>query len=71
MKEYKIFVGTITYALKGRDILRKNGIKARVERMTSGVENHGCGYVILSEGNIEKYSAGSKNCRQNKTEQNK
>lgn len=54
MKEYKIFVGTITYALKGRDILRKNGIKARVERMTSGVENHGCGYVILSEGNIEK-----------------
>ena len=54
MKEYKIFVGTITYALKGRDILRKNGIKARVERMTSRVENHGCGYVILSEGNIEK-----------------
>ncbi len=48
MREYIITTGTITYALKGRDLLRKNGIKARVERITSGKGSSGCGYAIIS-----------------------
>ena len=53
MKEYIIATGTITYALKGRDLLRKNGINARVERMTNRDKNRGCGYVIIVIGDLK------------------
>lgn len=52
MKKFMIITGTITYALKGRDLLRKKGFKARVERSAPVNEGYGCGYVIISEGDI-------------------
>ena len=48
-----IVTGTVTYAVKGRDLLRSKGYKATIERVTSG-ERIGCGYGILAFGDPEK-----------------
>ena len=47
MEKYIISTGTITHAIKGRDILKKQGIKAEIERMKHGAEKYGCGYAII------------------------
>ena len=52
MKRYIITTGTVTYAIKGRDILRKNGFKVRTERIT-GEKTSGCGYAIILDGELE------------------
>ncbi len=51
MKRYIILTGTVTYAIKGRDILRKKGFKVRVERIT-GEKTYGCGYAIILDGEL-------------------
>ena len=56
MQRHIISVGSITYAIKGRDLLRKQGIKAYVEKKTNASGNSGCGYVIVAEGNRQKIS---------------
>ncbi len=52
MKRYLIQVGTVTYAIKGRDLLRKNGFRVKIERKT-GENTYGCGYVIVLEGDLK------------------
>ena len=52
MKRFKIATGTVTYAIKGKDLLRKKGYKASIERK-SGEKIQGCGYAIIFEGDIE------------------
>ena len=52
MKRYEIKTGTVTYAIKGRDLLRNNGFKVRIERITTG-KNHGCGYAIILDGELK------------------
>ena len=47
-----IVTGTITYAMRGRDILRKNGFNAMVERNSSGLGRMGCGYGIVIYGEL-------------------
>lgn len=51
MKRYIISTGTVTYAIKGRDILRRKGYKAGIERI-SGTKNSGCGYSIILNGDL-------------------
>ncbi len=51
MHQYIISTGTVTYAIKGRDLLRRNGFKAEAHRATS-TERIGCGYGIVVSGNI-------------------
>ena len=41
-----IKVGSLTYAMKGRDLLQKNGYKAYLTRNPQPEEDEGCGYVI-------------------------
>lgn len=53
MDKYIIVTGTITYAIKGRDLLRRMGYRASIERITSG-DRIGCGYGVLTFGEIEK-----------------
>lgn len=53
MKRYAITTGTVTYALKSRELLRKKGRKAWVERITSGKGSSGCGFAVITEGDIE------------------
>lgn len=45
MKQERILVSSITYAIKGRDLLRSKGYKAYIERSKGQLE-HGCGYSI-------------------------
>ncbi len=53
MKRYIIATGTVTYAIKGRDILRKKGFKVKIER-TTGKATLGCGYAIILDGDIKE-----------------
>ncbi|MBQ3053033.1 MAG: DUF3343 domain-containing protein [Clostridia bacterium] len=49
MKRYIITTGSVTYAIKGRDLLRRKGYRARVEKVTATAQNSGCGYSIILE----------------------
>ena len=53
LEKYSIVTGTITYAIRGRDILRKHGFRANMEKTKSNL-NHGCGYSISVSGNIDE-----------------
>lgn len=54
MKRYIISTGSITYAIKGRDVLRKKGFRARVEKNHFVNQKSGCSYaIILESGNID------------------
>lgn len=57
MQRHIISVSSITYAIKGRDFLRKKGIRAYVERKTNENGNVGCGYVIVATGNLKSIVA--------------
>ncbi len=50
MKRYNITTGTITYAIKGKDALRKKGYTARIEKNSSLKNKNGCSYSIILEG---------------------
>ena len=54
MQRYIISVGSVTYAIKGRDLLRKSGIKAFIERKINKNGSVGCGYVIVAEGSRDR-----------------
>ena len=53
MKRYIIATGTVTYAMKARDLLRKNGYTVKIERIT-GDKTLGCGYVLVLTGDIKE-----------------
>ncbi len=46
MNKKGIKVGSVTYAMKGRDLLQKNGYKAYLTRNPYPGEEDGCGYLI-------------------------
>ncbi len=54
MQRHIISIGSITYAIKGRDLLRKQGFRAYIERKTNSDGSSGCGYVIVADGNLQK-----------------
>ena len=56
MQRHIISVNSITYAIKGRDLLRKQGFRSYIEKKTNVSGNTGCGYVIVAEGNRQKIS---------------
>jgi hypothetical protein len=53
MKRYLIQTGTVTYAIKGRDLLRRKGFKVNIERKNSD-KSYGCGYAISLVGNLQE-----------------
>lgn len=53
MKEYFFLLSSITSAMKGEEILRKNGFRANVFRDTK-MNPYGCGYVIKAAGEKER-----------------
>lgn len=52
--KYAIVTGSVTYAIRGRDILRRHGINATVERNSFGLGRYGCGYGIVINGDLGK-----------------
>ncbi len=61
MKRHVISVGSITYAIKGRDALRKMGYEAYIERKTNNGGSNGCGYVIIVKGSTQRIMNTLKN----------
>ena len=53
MRKIMIVTPSVTYALKGRDILRRQGFSARVERRNRQ-NGGGCGYGIVTDGDVSK-----------------
>ncbi len=51
MNGYIITTGTVTYAIKGRDLLRRKGINAKIERINGSA---GCGYSIIIGNNLNE-----------------
>ncbi len=47
MKGYLIVTGTVTFAIKGKELLKSRGIAARVEKINLATGNIGCGYAIF------------------------
>ena len=46
-------VSSVTYAIKGRDLLKRHGIKAYIERTPRRNGNDGCGYSIYFDGEYQ------------------
>lgn len=53
MKSILAVVGSVTYAMKGKDILFENGIRSYVER-TKRTKEFGCGYGIRIYGSVQE-----------------
>ena len=53
MEKKLIMVSSVTYAIKGRDLLRSHGIKAYIERTPNASDRVGCGYSIAVSGNVK------------------
>lgn len=49
MEKYIVNTGTITYALRARDLLRSKGVSAHIFRK-SGKDAVGCGYGVSAVG---------------------
>ena len=54
MSKYMIRVGSITHAMKGKDVLAENGYASTVKRNKSFGKNEGCGYVLYVSGDSEE-----------------
>lgn len=48
-----IIVGSVTYAMKSKEILFSNGIKSYIER-NKKTKEYGCGYGVHVVGNIDE-----------------
>lgn len=53
MQKYMIVTGTITYAMRARDVLRRKGIEVKVEKPPKLKSSMGCGYGVVVSGNVE------------------
>ena len=53
MKKQLIMVSSITYAIKGRELLRGKGFKAYIERTPGNLDTAGCGYSIYVSGDAD------------------
>lgn len=53
MKKQLIMVSSITYAIKGRELLRAKGYRAYIERTPGNIDTAGCGYSIYVNGDAD------------------
>lgn len=53
MGKHLIMVGSITHAIRGRDLLREKGFKAYIEKTPGRLDSAGCGYSISFVENPE------------------
>ena len=50
MNKLVIKVGSVTYALKAKDILRGRGIKSVIRKTPNPAKGEGCGYSVVVPG---------------------
>lgn len=53
MKKTFILTGSITYALRGRDLLKGKGYKATAKKIQNIAKGSGCGWGIVIEDNFD------------------
>lgn len=54
MNATKVYaVGSVTNAMRGKELLQKNGLRAYVGR-ANATETNGCGYTLTVTGDHEK-----------------
>ena len=53
MKKQLIMVSSITYAIRGRELLRAKGYRAYIERTPGNLDTAGCGYSIYVNGDAD------------------
>lgn len=54
MKKALFILSSITYAMKGRDLLNSKGIKSEIKRAPKNKALSGCGYGLLIYEKAEK-----------------
>lgn len=54
MSKYIIHVGSITHAMKGKEVLAENSYNSTVKRNKRYGKNEGCGYVLYVTGDLEE-----------------
>lgn len=54
MNKPLLIVSSITYAMKGQEILKRNGFKVNVKRVPKSQVLSGCGYGLLVKSNPDK-----------------
>ena len=54
MANYYIHVGSITNAMRGKQLLEEQGIRALLHRTSHPTEEDGCGYRLLVTNTVEK-----------------
>lgn len=59
----QFITGSITHAIRGRDLLRKHGFKARMEKTPNHLDRVGCGYSIIVEGDAVRAEQILRNSR--------
>ena len=53
MSKQYIVVGSVTYAMRGRDVLSSNAIGSRIEKISNS-RLGGCGYALYVPDDFEK-----------------
>ena len=53
MKGHIIITGTVTYAMRAREILNRNGFNVQIIRVKASPTN-GCGYGVVVHRNLEE-----------------
>ena len=54
MKKQFVIVNSVTYAMRGKDILRRHGIRAYIERVSGKQDQIGCGYGLYIPERIDE-----------------
>ncbi len=54
MSKNYIKVNSITHAIKAKDVLLSNGFHAYVKRHEKASRNDGCGYQVVTDGDVLK-----------------
>ena len=54
MANHYIHVGSITNAMRGKQLLEKNGMRAFLHRSADRGEGEGCGYSLLISGDPQR-----------------
>ena len=47
-------VGSVTHAIKAKDVLNANGIRAQIVRNTINNKNESCGYLVAVNSDISR-----------------
>ena len=54
MQQYLLVMGSITHAIRGRDILRAKGFQVYMERTPNQMDRLGCSYSLRVTGDGDK-----------------